>query len=150
MLVQSTEIVESIVEGKHIATLYLRQQKPGIEFDLEVRSTFSGEAIARIVHQNLAHEPRRYRQEVRAIVGIKGALIDQPQIGLVDQRGALQCVFRTLALQMMASDFAEFSIYEGNQSLEGSLIASLPQHEQFADSFRMLLIHNRLRPETVR
>ena len=51
---------------------------------------------------------------------------------------------------MMAGDFAEFLIYEWHQSIEGGLVASPPPHEQFGNSFGILLIHNQLRPERVR
>ncbi len=85
---------------------------------------------------------------MRAILGIKRTLVEQPQVGLVDQSRALQGVSRTLPLEMMPGDVAEFLVDQRNQRFKGFLVARLPAHEQFADRLGMLLIHSQLRPET--
>ena len=101
-----------------------------------------------MIHQNLTHQSGGDSEKVRSIVRVKRALIHQPQVRLIDQRSALQCVFRTLPLEMIASDLAKFLVDQRNQTLEGGLIARLPARKQFGDRLGMCLIHNQLGPQT--
>jgi hypothetical protein len=75
-----------------------------------VRTAFCGTISASMVDQNLPHQAGCHRQEVCSVAGIKGMLTNQAQIGLMDQGGALQCVSWTFAVQLTASDLAQFLV----------------------------------------
>jgi hypothetical protein len=69
---------------------------------------------------------------VRAIVSVKGVLIDESKICLVDQRGALQGMSRALPLEMVVRDLSQFLVDERNQCLKSLSISCSPSHEELA------------------
>ena len=103
----------------------------------------------RLVNQNLAHQPRSDGEKVRTILGLKRTLVHQPDVSLVNQAGALQRVARPFSLQMIPGNISQLLVNQRNQRLQCPLIARLPMHEQFGDWVGMLLIHGRLRPQSV-
>lgn len=64
-----------------------------------------------------------------AILGVKWTLVKQPEIGLMDQRCALQSVPPTLPLEMVPRDVSQLPIYQGNQGFQRLLVARFPAHE---------------------
>ena len=60
------------------------------------------------------------------ILSIKGPLVDESQVGLMDQRRALQSVPRTLTLQMVSGNIAEFFVDQRDQTFKGLLVSRLP------------------------
>jgi hypothetical protein len=81
------------------------------------------------------------------ILSIEGAVVEESQIGFVDQSGALQCVSGTLALEMVPRDVAQFFVDKWNQRFQRVWVASFPACKQFGNSMGMLLIHSRLQPQ---
>ena len=51
---------------------------------------------ARMVHEDPAHDPCREPEELRAILPVHVALIDEAQIGLVHERGGLERMLAAL------------------------------------------------------
>ena len=47
-------------------------------------------SVASVIHQDAPHQLSRDRKEVRAVLPLNVARVDQPQIGLIDQRRGLQ------------------------------------------------------------
>jgi hypothetical protein len=45
-----------------------------------------------MVHKDLAHQPRRYPEEVRPSLPVWAFLVDKPQVGLMHERSWLQGV----------------------------------------------------------
>ena len=86
---------------------------------------------------------------MRTVVSIKGPLVEQSQVSLVDESRALQGMPRTLSSEMMPRDVAEFFVDERNQRCKRFLVARLPAHEQFAHRVGMLLIHSQLQDQAV-
>lgn len=68
-----------------------------------------------------------------AIFGVKRPLVEQPQIGLVDQSSALQGVSRALAPEMPPRDVAQLFVDQRNQRFKGLWIARFPAYQQFAN-----------------
>jgi hypothetical protein len=85
---------------------------------------------------------------MRAILDIERPLVDQPQIGFVNQRRALQGMPRPFPLEMMPRDVAEFLVDQRNPRFQRFLIARSPAHEQLGHRLGMLLIHSRLQLHT--
>jgi hypothetical protein len=83
------------------------------------------------------------------ILCIKWTLVQQPEVGFVDQSCTLQGVPRTLSLQVVTRNVAEFLVNEWNQSFKRLLVARLPAYEQLAHRVGMLLIHGWLQPQMV-
>ena len=85
---------------------------------------------------------------MRAILGIKWPLVEQPQIGLVDQSSALQGVPGALAPEMPPRDVAQLFVDQRNQRFKAPLVARFPAYQQFANWVGMLLIHSQLPRQT--
>ena len=83
-----------------------------------------------MVHQDAAHQPRGHREEVRAVLPRHVVRIDQPQIGLVDERRRLEAVPDALAGHAAPRDLVELVMDERNQLLEGGFIALAPREEE--------------------
>ena len=63
------------------------------------------------------------------IFGVKGPLVEQPQIGLVDQSRALQGMARTLASEMPPRDVAQVFVDQRNQRFKDLRIARFPAYQ---------------------
>jgi hypothetical protein len=66
---------------------------------------------------------------VRAVAALERSLVNQPQIRLMDQSGALQCMTGTFAPQLASRDLAQLLVNKRNQALEGFLVACTPTNE---------------------
>ena len=126
LFIQSGEVIKGVVQGNHIGALHLGQNERGIEIDFAIGSTFGGAMTARVVHQNLPHQARGHRQKMGTIFGVKGPLVEQPQIDLMDQSRALQGMARTLASEMPPRDVAQLFVDQRNQRFKGLWIARFP------------------------
>jgi hypothetical protein len=100
-----------------------------IEFDTLLGSTLGCPVMARVIHQHLAHQPGGNCQEMRAVVGFERSLVNQTQIRLMDQSGALQCMTGTFGPQLASRDVAQLLIDKRNQALEGILVSRPPTNE---------------------
>ncbi len=85
---------------------------------------------------------------MRPVLSIERPLVNQPQIGLMNQRCALQGMPRTFPLEMVPRDVAQFLVDERNQGLQRFFVARFPAYDQLANRVGMLLIHSQLRPQT--
>lgn len=93
---------------------------------------------ARVVDEDAPHDASGHGEEMRAILPCHGFRIDQPEIRLVDERGCLQAVIRTLVPDVPLRDSMELGVYERNQSLQGILVALSPLEKQSGDLGGML------------
>ncbi len=66
---------------------------------------------------------------MRSIFGSERALVQQPQVRLMDQGRTLQSMTGAFSLQVIAGDVAEFLVNQRNQGFESFLVARLPTHE---------------------
>src|ERR1700690_44878 len=91
-----------------------------------------------IVDQYPAHELRGNPEEMTAVLPLL-LLIDQLQIGLVDQGGGLQSMVRTLMPQISSSHAAQFLVKQRDQLIGGVIVASLHALKQQSHIFRVRL-----------
>ena len=68
-------------------------------------------------------------------------LIDQPQVGFVDQSRGLQGVVAALPAEIPGGQPAEFAIHERYQFVERALITPAPGHEQACHFSGVSLLH---------
>ena len=85
---------------------HLGQEEGSIEFDSAVCAPLGGTVAAGMVHEDLPHKAGRNGEKMRTVVSIKGPLVQQPQVRLVNQGCALQGMSWTFPLQMMPRDIA--------------------------------------------
>jgi hypothetical protein len=89
-------------------------------------ATFDCGFSARMVNQNLANNLPSHRKEVRAAIPMRILFLTEPQINLVNQRSALECMRGRLALQIEIGHSAKLVIYEGNKRVARFLVAAAP------------------------
>ena len=82
--------------------------------------------ISGVVHDDVPHELRRQSDEVVSIFKMPGPLFRETQVGLMNQRRALDGVIGPLALQAPVRDPPKLIVDEGQDCVEGVLIAFFP------------------------
>src|SRR5262245_39737974 len=75
-------------------------------------------ARARPLDQDLPHGVRRDRAEVRAVLPPLGTILQQLQVGLVDERSRLQRLSRTFPLEIVRGEASKLGVHERHQRLE--------------------------------
>ena len=85
------------------------------------------------VHEDAAHQLRRQREEVRAIGPARDPHVDQTQIRLVNERGALQRQPGALAPYVAARLRAQLGVDERRELLERALVSLAPGFQQARD-----------------
>ena len=88
---------------------------------------------AGVIDQDPAHDPRCDAKEMRSILPIRAALVDETDVGLVHERGGLQGVVRPLVAKLACGDAAKLRIDEREQLIEGSPVAATPIAQQRGD-----------------
>jgi hypothetical protein len=88
---------------------------------------------AGVIDQNPAHDLRGHPQEMRPILPIDLALVDDAQIHLMNQSGRLQGVADSLHPKLARLDAAELRIDDWQQLIERSAVAATPISEERRD-----------------
>src|SRR5688572_13086606 len=90
-------------------------------------------APPRVVDEDAAHGLRRCRHEMGAVLPVNALVIDQPQVGFVDQGRGLQAVAGALAPHVVVRQTTEFVVDDRHQEGERTLISVAPRSEKRAD-----------------
>jgi hypothetical protein len=86
-----------------------------------------------VIDEDAAHDLRRDTKEVRAIPPIDLALVDEPDVRLMDQGCWLQGVVGPLTPKLAPGHPAELGVDEWQQLTERSAVAATPIAEQRRD-----------------
>ena len=78
------------------------------------------------IHEHAPHEASGHREKVRAILPLHPTNIHQPEVDLVDERGGLENVVRTLARHVPLRKAPQLAVHEREQPLHGSGVAAPP------------------------
>ena len=92
-----------------------------------------GVVATRVVDEDAAHCLRRCRHEMGAVLPVHALVIDQPQVGFVDQGRGLQAVAGALAPHVVVRQTTEFVVDDRHQEGERKLIPVAPRSEKRAD-----------------
>ena len=90
-----------------------------------------------MIYQDLPHQSRRQRQEMRAAVECHAADIHQTQIHFVDQGRRLERVVCPLATQVSAGELSKFVVDQRDQALERFAVPFAPGNKEFGDIRRI-------------
>jgi len=125
-LIDPGQFVQRIVQCDQLGVTIDRQFSQILQSDPVAPVTFGRAAIAGIIHENLAHYPRSYRDEMRSVLQFDGFTSHESQEGFVHQGSALQRVARPLRLQMLPRKSLQLLVHHGHHRTEGLLIALDP------------------------
>src|SRR5215470_1388794 len=95
-----------------------------------------GLMLARVVHQYAPHQLRGNSEKMGAILPFCISLIDELEIGLVDERGGFECVLGALAPQVVARQPSQLAVDQRHQFFERRLIAVTPLDQKLRYAFR--------------
>ncbi len=84
----------------------------------------------RMLDQDAAHDLRGHREEMGAILPLHPRVVDQPQVGLVDEGRRLQAVAGTLPFHVAAGQPVELVVDNGGQPFERTRVSGAPRAEQ--------------------
>jgi hypothetical protein len=88
---------------------------------------------ARSIHQQVAHDLSRQRQEVHPVRKIYLGSIYQPKIRLVNQGGRAQRVRSSRLPQALVRQLAELIVHERDQLIAGTLVTRTPAFQERRD-----------------
>ena len=88
-----------------------------------------------VVHHDAPHQLRRRGDKVGPILPVTFVILDQPQVGFVEQRGRLQRVAGAFPAHIMMRQPVQFGLHQRDQLLERSLVSAAPVAEQLGDLF---------------
>ena len=94
------------------------------------------------IDEHAAHQPGGHREEVRAILPLDPPDINQPEVDLVDERGGLEHVVRTLAGHVPLRDASQLAVDEREQLLDGPVVARSPFDEKGGHVARARRLHD--------
>ena len=95
-----------------------------------------GAVTTGVIDEDPAHDLRRDTKEMRAILPIDQALVDESDVGLMDQGRRLQGVVGALAPKLARGHPAELRVDEWQQLGERSPVATTPIAEESRDVMR--------------
>ena len=84
---------------------------------------------AGMIHQNLPHQARGNREELRAVLPSHAAQVDEAQVRLVDEGGRSQRVVGPLRAQSPARDSTQILVHNSDEPAVRGPIALAPRHE---------------------
>src|SRR5580658_6828582 len=94
-------------------------------------AAFFGAAPAGAGDQDLAHDPRRHAEEVRAVLEIGQILGDELQVGFMNEGGRLQGDTGTFAPHAADGESFQFCVDDGSQGVQRLFVAAaaLPEKD---------------------
>jgi hypothetical protein len=89
-------------------------------------SPLSGAVAPRVVDQDSAHHLRGDTEEVPTMLPVDVALVEEPQIDLVNECGRRQRVIDALVSQLARGNLTELLVHDRQQLVESGLRAATP------------------------
>jgi hypothetical protein len=109
-----------------------------------------GELPPRAIDENPAHAPRGDAEEVASVLPLDLRLVDQAQVGLVDERGHLQRLIAALAPHVGSGNLAKLAVDGGEQAVARIGVALAPRLEHLRDVGRFARITHEPCPGSAR
>src|SRR5947209_17650508 len=73
--------------------------------------------VESVLNEDLTHKPRRYSEEMAAVLPVGSALAGQPHISFMDQSRTLQRVISTFPAQISAGQLTQLRVYQWDERL---------------------------------
>src|SRR5881409_4397254 len=86
-----------------------------------------------MVNHDAPHQLRGRRDKVGPALPYRLRIIDQPQVGFVENGGGLQGVPGALPAHVMVGEPMQFGLHQREQLLQRSLVSAAPVAEQLGD-----------------
>src|SRR5262245_51451843 len=83
-----------------------------------------------MVDKDAPHETSGYGKKMCAVLPVHLTLINDPEVGFVDQCSRVKSMIRTLMGKMVVGDPAQLSIDDGHQLLQSDRVAAAPRYKE--------------------
>ena len=132
---------QPVIQGKQriwIGITTPRCKEPDEPFRIEGNASALAAALLRgsllrVIHEDTTHRPRRYGEEVHAVLPLYRPGRGEPQIRLVYERGGVERVVGALTPQASTREPAELLAYTRKQLVERLRIAITPTAQVASD-----------------
>ena len=131
LLIDACQGREGIVKSDDVDALGFGEEGGFFENHGAIGTAFGGAMVAGIVDQNLAHKARGDGDKVSAILGVDGPMVNETEIGFMDEGGAAERVIGAFPAEEAVSEVVKFVVDQGNESLKGFRIPLSPADEEF-------------------
>ena len=131
LFIDAGENREGIVNSDDIGASGFGEDEGFFENNGAVGAALGSAMMAGIVNKNLAHEASRDGDKVSAVLGVDGPMLNETEIGFMDEGSAAESVIVAFSLQEAVSEVVECVVDQANESLEGFRIPLSPADEEF-------------------
>jgi hypothetical protein len=133
-LVESGERLERVVQRDEVLTGLVGHDERVVERHPDALAPALFRVFRpRVVDEDATHHTSGHGEEVRAVLPRNRFSVDQPEVGLVDERGCLQAMSHALSGHAASRDLAQFLMHQRDQLLAGSHIAFSPFEKERGD-----------------
>ena len=135
--IDGAESVERLVQDEDVHLLSPRGSLDVAQGNLpHVPPALAGGVVARMVDENPPHHDHGESDELRPVLPVDVPLIDQPKVGLVDERGGLERVVAPLAEEIPSGQPAQLVVHEREHLVPRALVTIAPVEQQPCDRAR--------------
>ena len=131
LFIEAGQPCEGIVKSDNISAFGFGKDGGFLENHGVVGAALGGAMVAGIINKNLAHEACRDCDEVSAIFRVDGPVVNETEIGFMDQGSAAEGVVGAFSPEETVSEVVELVVDQGNESLKSFRIPLSPADEKF-------------------
>lgn len=88
-----------------------------------------------VIHQDSSHQLRRHAKKMRSILPVNPALVDKPQVSLVDEGGRLKSMLTSLLAHVARGDSMQLVVNSGEQSRLSFSVTRAETEQEICDLF---------------
>jgi len=133
-IVELCQRFQRLVERDEVRRALVRDDECFIERHLRrVTAALLVVPRAGMVHKDVPHDTGRHGQKMCAILPRDGFRVDQPEIGLVDERRGLKAVVDPLAPDVALRDAMQLLVNQRDEALQRILVSLSPFEQQAGD-----------------
>jgi hypothetical protein len=129
--IDASETREGIVKSDDIGAFGFGEHEGFFENNGAVGAALGSAMMAGIVNKDLAHKASRDGDKVSAVLGVNGPMMNETEIGFMDEGSAAKSVIGAFSLEEAVSEVVELVVDQGNESLKGFQIPLSPADEEF-------------------
>jgi hypothetical protein len=119
LFIDAGQTCEGIIKSDDIGAFGFGEDEGFFENNGAIGTALGSAMVAGIVNKNLAHEASRDGDKVSAILGVDWPMVNEAEIGFMDEGCAAESVIGAFSPEEAVSEVVEFVVDQGNESLKG-------------------------------
>ncbi len=132
--IERRQSAEGIIDGEHADRGIGAKVQRIFDWDDGLPTAAPGTEVgARMIDEDTTHEMRGNGEKVRAVPEVRFALLDELQVGFVDEGGGLQRVIGAFATHVVRRAAMQLIVDQGHEALDYALVAAGQSRQQGRD-----------------